>query len=152
MPAKYQIFRSLQLKYVTIESKTELSELKHLSMTYLEDPEFSFEHRQLIDLSGLVDANAAFKDVFTLRNFYIRTYSKAAKPVPVAIFAPTDLGYGISRMFTSLMIGQKVMTVKIFEFLPDALSWLEIDVNSQVWKDTRTHLETASLPRVAIKG
>lgn len=135
MSAEYKIFGPLRLKYVTISGVTQLSELRSLAETYLEDPLFSPHHRQFIDLANLTDAKAGFSDVFTLRNFYLRAYGKKCTAVPVAIYAPTDMGYGLSRMFASLMVGQDLMRIKIFENFSEALSWLEIDENDQAWKE-----------------
>lgn len=143
MPAEYAIIHELNLKYVSVEGETNLSELRDLAREYIDDPMFSLKQRQLIDLSMLTDAKAKFLDVLTLRNFYLREYGQPDKPVPVAIYAPTDLGYGISRMFSSLMLGQKLMLIKIFERKIDALSWLNIDPMGALWIDGEVSREGA---------
>ncbi len=95
MPAKYKIIGPLNLKYVTISGSTNLGELRELARKYLEDPLFSLEQRQFIDLEGLTDAKARFMDVFTLRNFYLREYGPVDEPVRVAMYAPSSLAYGV---------------------------------------------------------
>ena len=134
MSATYTIIDELNLKLVNIEGETNLSELRDLAREYVDDPMFSIKQSQLIDLSGLTDAKAKFLDVLTLRNFYLRAYSQPERPVSVAIYAPTDLGYGISRMFSSLMLGQRLMSIKIFERKIDALAWLNIDPSGLLWR------------------
>ena len=114
MTATYRIFPDAQLKHVIVSGHTELSELRDLANRFFEDPQFSTKLRQLIDLSELTDAKARFIDVFSLRNFYLRKYGTPPSPVPVAIVAPTDLGYGISKMFATLMTGQQAMSISIF--------------------------------------
>lgn len=139
MPAKYKIIGPLNLKYVTISGSTNLGELRELARKYLEDPLFSLEQSQFIDLEGLTDAKARFMDVFTLRNFYLREYGPVDEPVRVAMYAPSSLAYGVCRMFSSLMSGQKLMSIKIFEHKSDALEWLGIDTGGPQWevaKDT----------------
>ena len=132
MPAEYVIIPELNLKYVTAEGKASLPELRNLARKYLDDPMFSLKQCQLIDLSRLEGAKAKFLDVLSLRNFYLREYGQLEKPVPVAIYAPTDLGYGISRMFSSLMLGRRIMSIKIFERKQHALSWLDIDSSGRL--------------------
>jgi hypothetical protein len=141
MSAEYTLIEELNLKYVTISGETSLSELRDLARQYIDDPGFSLGQRQFIDLSSLVNAKARFLDVMTLRNFYLREYGTPARPIPVSIFAPTDLGYGISKMFTSLMVGQKLMKIKIFEHKTDALAWLDIDSGSQSWTEAKASVQ-----------
>ncbi len=127
MPATYVITTDEMLKYVQVSGKTHLSELRSLAERYFEDPQFDPEIRFLVDLTDLVNARASFIDVFTLKGFYKRNFGKLAKPVDVAIVAPTDLGYGISHMFSAIMLGGKFMQVRIFDDIPSALKWLEIE-------------------------
>ena len=127
MAAKYRIFQEHGLKLVEISHETDLAELRSLATQYFEDPIFSPTHRQLIDLSKVKDAKASFIDVFTLRNFYLRGYRGVDEPVKIAIFAPTDLTYGISKMFSSLMIGQKIMRISVHSTLDTAAEALGFD-------------------------
>lgn len=119
MTATYEIHDAVDLKYVRIEGVTHLKELRDLALAYHADPQFS-TRRQLIDLTALTDASAKFRDVLTLRNFYIKQFSPVSRPIPVAIAAPTDLGYGIARMFYMLMMGNGLMNIRIFDDLPAA--------------------------------
>lgn len=126
MPAAYVIFPTVKLKYVTVTGATHLEELRSLATQYRDDPQYSPELRQLVDLSGLTAARSKFIDVLTLRNFYIRNFGPLESPIPVAIFAPTDMGYGIAMMFSSLMVGQSVMKVRVFDRREAALEWLGV--------------------------
>ena len=128
MPACYEIHDSVDLKYVRIEGKTHLHELRDLASRYRDDPRYS-TRRQLVDLTALVDARAGFKDVMSLRNFYMRHFGPLVEPIPVAIAAPTDLGYGIARMFYMLMVGNGLMDIRIFDDLAAACTWLRIDMH-----------------------
>lgn len=127
MPAQYTIYPDLNLKYVEISGKTHLYELRDLAEQYFQDPQFDIEHRFLVDLTDLVNARSGFLDVFSLHGFYKRKYGLRDKPVQVAIVAPSDLAYGISRMFSALMAGRKIMWVQIFDDIDSASGWLELD-------------------------
>lgn len=145
MPAKYKIIGSLNLKYVTISGSTNLAELRELARIYLEDPLFSLQQSQFIDLEALTDAKARFMDVFTLRNFYLREYGPVDEPVRVAMYAPSGLAYGVCRMFSSLMSGQKLMSIQIFEHKNDALEWLDINPNGPLWKTAKSAIDITDL-------
>lgn len=132
MAARYQILPEQQLKYVHIVAETSLQELRTLAQKYRADAQYSEALRQLIDLSGLTATEAGFSDVLTLRNFYNRTFAPVSQPIRVAIFAPTSLGYGMARMFSSIMLGSPVMKVEIFANRADALAWLRIDTAQDV--------------------
>lgn len=151
MAAKYEIIDSLNLKYVTISGSTNLAELRDLARNYLDDPLFSLEQSQFIDLEALTDAKARFMDVFTLRNFYLREYGPVDEPVRVAMYAPSSLGYGVCRMFSSLMSGQKLMSIKIFERKNDALEWLDINPYGTIWMAAKASIDTPSLPSNAAR-
>ena len=124
MTATYTIFAQHRLKYVRVSGTTHLGERRALALQYREDSLYDPDHRQLVDLSELEDAKATFSDVLTLRNFYLRTFGPLSTPIDVAILAPTDLGYGIARMFASIMLGQRLMRIKVFSNLPAATAWL----------------------------
>lgn len=126
MPAAFFIDPQNKLKFVHISGKTHLHELRSLAEEYFASPQFSDEIRYLVDLSELTDAEAKFRDVFALVGFYKRMLKTLEKPIDVAIFAPSDLGYGISRMFATLMKGGNAMQVRIFSDMSDALQWLDL--------------------------
>ncbi|MEM8648686.1 MAG: hypothetical protein AAGF86_20420, partial [Pseudomonadota bacterium] len=84
MAAHYQILPELNLKYVSIKGRTQLSELRDLATTYRADSQYAPHLRQLIDLSGLTEASAGFMDVLSLRNHYSRVFLPLDAPVPVA--------------------------------------------------------------------
>lgn len=134
MSVKNTIIHELSLKLVSIEGETNLSELRDLAREYIDDPMFSLKQSQLIDLSGLKDAKAKFLHVLTLRNFFLNAYGQPERPASVAKYAPTDLGYGISRMFSSLMLGQRLMPIKIFQRKTDTLTWLNINPSGPLWR------------------
>ena len=131
MTASYRIFPDLKIKYVQVSGYTDLRELKTLAKRFFEDPEFSPELRQIIDLSELTDASSRFIEVFTLRNFYLRNYGKLERPVSVFIIAPTELGESISKMFSFLMFGQRVMDVQIYKAHQEIFEALSLSYEEQ---------------------
>ncbi len=127
MPASYCIVPSLRLKYVHIAGRTQLSELLGIANRYFDDPQFSIENRYLIDLTDLTGAKAKFVDVFALKSFYQANFSNLKNPIDVAIVTNSKFGYGISRMFSTLMGNKKIMNVCIFTNFETAGKCLQID-------------------------
>ncbi|WP_238366674.1 hypothetical protein [Mesobacterium pallidum] len=45
----------------------------------------------------------------------------------MAILAPTDVGYGVARMYESVIDGRLSTTPRVFQTRPEAFSWLRRD-------------------------
>jgi hypothetical protein len=118
------------LKYVHVTGKINLKELRALAEIYLDDPKFSADLRFLVDLTQLIDARAKFMDVFTLKGYYEKRLGHLGNPVEVVIVAPTDLGYGISRMFSALMSDGKIMRVRIVDDMESAANVLQLQATT----------------------
>lgn len=127
MAASYRIIPALRLKYVRVTGKTHLNELRELASRYFDDPQFSAENRFLVDLTDLTGAQAKFMDVFTLKAFYEKNFGDLEYPIDAAIVTTSKLGFGISRMFATLMAGKRVMRVRIFTNMAGAAEWLRVD-------------------------
>ena len=126
MSVSYSINPDECLKLVTVSGTTDLKELVRLTEVYFEDPDFNIENRILVDLSGLQDASVGFRDAMTLYGLYKKRLAPFGRAIDVAIAAPSDLGYGISRMLSALTSSGTVLRVEIFSSLSDAADWLGV--------------------------
>ena len=91
------------------------------------DPRIKPELRELVDLSGIEDIQASP----TALEISIRIdihHSEKLKGMRTAIFAPTDLLYGFSRMYQSLVEVRKApATVEVFRSIEKAREWLGLE-------------------------
>ncbi len=74
-------------------------------------------------LSDLTEADLAMISTEALTE-YAQFCTHELKNMSVAIVAPVDLSYGISRMFEMLA---DIPKIKVFKERDEALEWLEID-------------------------
>ncbi len=131
MPATYKIHPADRLKYVRVSSSIELDELLSLAGAYFRDPQYTPKQRFLVDLTDLVSSRARFRDAMTLYSFYADRVAREHRPVRVAIVAPGNFAYGMSKMFASLSGMGSLMRLEIFPSLQDAMDWLDLSAPLQ---------------------
>lgn len=129
MAASYEIFPEWKLKYVHVSSSVDLEELLLLAEQYFEDPRFDLSIRFFVDLSDLESSVARFGDVTTLYGFYRKKLHRMGKPIHVAIVAPEDFAFGMSKMFFALANMDHIMRLMIFSDKAAAADWLDIPVH-----------------------
>lgn len=127
MAIKFAICETHSLKVVEISKHAQLSELLEAAQLFLQDPRHKQVSKFYVDLDRLEDARASFTDVYKLCGVYRRGLSERSQPISVALFAPTKLGLGISRMFSSIMAVSRVMDIKVFGTRDAAVEWLGLD-------------------------
>lgn len=125
MPTSYQIFPKQRIKLIKISGKTNLRELKAAAERYFDDPEFSIENRFLVDLTYLVDVDAGFRDAMSLYSFYQNKLTPFGKTIDVVIAAPSDISFGMTKMFAALASEGNVMKLKICPTYQDACNQLD---------------------------
>ena len=91
------------------------------------DPRIKPELRELVDLSGIEDIQGDQKALETNIRIDIHHSEKLAG-MRTAIVAPTDLLYGFSRMYQSLVeVRNAPSTVEVFRAEKEAREWLGLE-------------------------
>jgi len=126
MPAGYKIYRDLKVKFVDVSQDACLDELLPLARQYFDDPEYDPGLRFLVDLSGVTGSTAQFADVFQLHQFYSVRLRQQTGRLQVAVVAPSDLGYGLTRMFVAALGKASKINVALFDTRADAAGWMNI--------------------------
>lgn len=127
MPITFEILENLSLKIVKISGYACPEELYQAAQQYFQNPHHTKVKKIYVDLSQLKDARAKFKDVYKLSGIYRQGLRQNGHVISVAIVAPTKLGLGISRMFSSIMAVGSVMNVEVFKDRDSAVEWLAIE-------------------------
>ena len=73
--------------------------------------------------SALVDASALNPAGITTEMLRLRASIPRPNPVQIAVVAPTDVVFGLARMFQMMSEGQG-NRIEVFRFPGDALAWL----------------------------
>jgi hypothetical protein len=103
------------------------------------EPGFRARHVHLVDLSPQCDLDFDFSSmmhmVYRLEPFYARCHAEAR----MALYAPRDLAFGVSRMYQSLTSDRAGPEVGVFRRRLEALSFLGLSETAvaELWPPTR---------------
>ncbi len=92
--------------------------------TLLNDPTYDASLDDLIDLSGVTHMGVTSAGLHRLIAVYEERESDGYR-TRAALVAPTDVLYGVSRMFQTLRGDDKPDEIEVFRSYDDALAWLE---------------------------
>ncbi len=123
MPVSYEIKADdgyVEARYVGVVT---MAEVRTMFETYLGDPDFRTDLTHLVDLSQINADSIGFSEVFALSGMFSRSIAETGRQMRIAIFAPNELTYGLSRMFESLSGPEKGVDARIFNDLAAARCW-----------------------------
>lgn len=118
---EYRILPQLSLVVVKARGVTDLSEILAMSEHLRSDPLFSSEYDALMDDSELMDPPTGDE----LRRLAEPRVQPGRADVKLAVIAPADLTYGISRMHQMMAEAREPHEVQVFRDRRSALAWLE---------------------------
>jgi hypothetical protein len=122
MPIEHRYDPALRTLFIELSGEVSETELVDAARKLASDPAIPAGHRELVNLSGVhnTDVTAA-----TLRRV-AHIYSEAdqrPEDSRVAIVAPGDLFYGLSRMYEAFR-ESSALEIRVFRDLPEARTWL----------------------------
>jgi len=117
MAVTYRRDLERRLLVVTLAGLVTESDLERLTEQVRNDPSLDPTWAALVDASTLNPAGLTSE---TLRS---RAGIPRPRPVPIAIVAPTDVVFGLARMFQMMSEGQG-NRIEVFRYTGDALAWL----------------------------
>ncbi|MCT4559221.1 MAG: hypothetical protein N4A61_14320 [Pelagimonas sp.] len=91
--------------------------------------QYAFEHGSpdsLSDLSDLTDFQVSGGEMMDVAHEISKFLGRAPSTVRFAFYAPTDLGFGLARMFEGFLPEGSNIQVRIFDDLKDAMAWLDV--------------------------
>lgn len=122
MPVSYVIHQGDHV-YARYEGSVALADVTRMFAAYQQDPDFDRTLPHLVDLSRLTETDAGFAEMFALFAMYGRAYAAANARMRCAIFAPSDLTFGVSRIFENLAETSDWLDTAIFGNLEEATAW-----------------------------
>ena len=124
MTISYRILKSYNIFYLRFEGEITLSDINQARPLALSDPDFTPELAQLVDLR--------FAQATSFPLSHIRALAETSafqRGVKRALVAPTDIEFGLSRMFEVFNEPQHQL-VQVFRSLEDACEWLGVPVDA----------------------
>ncbi|MCT4609502.1 MAG: STAS/SEC14 domain-containing protein [Pelagimonas sp.] len=83
------------------------------------------DHAWLVDLSGFQTTDICFVDLMRVVPLQEARQKPLRRVRQIALFAPTDLGFGMARMYEQLCNTSEFFDARVFSRLDDALAWLD---------------------------
>jgi hypothetical protein len=123
MPVSYIISRDDTYVLARYEGAVTLAQVTAMFAAYQQDPAFRPERPHLVDLSLMSGTDAGFADVFALFAMFGRSYAAANARMRCAIFAPSELAFGISRIFENLSETSDRIETALFDDFDAAVAW-----------------------------
>lgn len=120
MAATYRLDTERRLMMVTLEGRVTGGDLDTFTETVKHDLAYDPSWPALVDASGL---NPAGLSTQALR---ARASVPRRNPTRVAIVAPTDVVFGLARMFQMMSEGRG-NHIEVFRGMDEALAWLAPD-------------------------
>ena len=124
MPVAYEIHAGLGLVVFRFWGRVHPKEATEQALRSADDPGFRPKHGHLVDLSPQCDLDFDFGSmmhmVYRLEPFYARCNAEAR----MALYAPRDLAFGVSRMYQSLTSDRAGPEVGVFRDREEALAFL----------------------------
>lgn len=125
MPVRYRIAPDGAYVTAIYEGNVETSEVAQVYADYRSDPDFDPARPHYVDLSRLVSSPATFADINATLAMFERGQGALQARLRISFYAPTDLGFGLARMFETLASMSQFIEARVFDNAKDALGWLE---------------------------
>jgi hypothetical protein len=125
MPVSHRYDPALNTLFFEFSGEVREAELLEVAAKLASDPAIPPGHRELVDLTRLEDTDVTAGALRRVAQIYADT-DERPEDSRVAIVAPRDLFFGLSRMYEVYRDGSP-LRLRIFRTLPEARAWLGLD-------------------------
>ena len=125
MPVTYEILDAPEAVLARYTGVVTLSEITTMFRNYMRDDCFSLSRPHIADIRDFDCKNVGFAEIYSLFSMYGRCYSETGERMRVAIIAPNEVAFGMSRIFENLTEQSDWASTAIFESLDDAKTWIK---------------------------
>lgn len=126
MPIEYCISPVLDLLYARYRGVISLPLFPDIYQIYLSDPDYRLGRPELIDMGGVSRFDLDYEQVRGILYSVARNLPRGAPPIPTAIIAPNDVGFGLARMYQSLAEYSGVLEVSVHRDAGEAMARLDL--------------------------
>ena len=122
MPTRYEYDPATRIVRIEISGEVREAELVDLAQKLASDESFAPGHGELVDLRGLRDTDVSAPALRQVAGIFART-DRYADRTRVAMCAPDDLAFGLSRMYEAFRESSGLQ-LRVFRTLGEAERWL----------------------------
>ena len=119
MPAFYKIDKERRLVLSTASGVFSRTDAQGHMERLVKDPDFDPSFSQISDFTQVTEFSISVEEIQELARRSV--FSPQSRR---AFIAPTDLAYGLGRMYEMLRENEGEMGIRIFRTLEDALDWV----------------------------
>jgi hypothetical protein len=122
MPIAHHYDAELRTLFVEFSGEVSEAELVDVARKLASDPAIPPGHRELVDLTGIRNTDVSSATLRRVAYIYAEADQRPEES-RVAIVAPADLYYGLSRMYEAFREPSRLV-IRVFRDLPEARTWL----------------------------
>ncbi|ASP19355.1 hypothetical protein ANTHELSMS3_00636 [Antarctobacter heliothermus] len=130
MPISYCISPDLDLLYARYFGPMRAAQFADIYQVYMDDPDYRLGRTELIDMSDATAMELNFEQVNTILMGVGRAIPKDTPPIRTVILAPSDVAFGLARMYQSLADYSGLLEVSVHRTEAGALSELGLSFPS----------------------
>jgi hypothetical protein len=122
LPTRYEYDPATRIVRIEISGEVREAELVDLAQKLASDESFAPGHGELVDLRGLGNTDVSAPALRQVAGIFART-DRHADRTRVAVCAPDDLAFGLSRMYEAFRESSGLQ-LRVFRTLGEAERWL----------------------------
>ncbi len=129
MPSSYEIHADHGLLLIRYGGIVGVSDIGEVHERVRDDPRYRPGLKSFSDMSDITEVNFGFAGMLMLSRQFREIYAAAPNRVRVAHYAPSDLAYGMARMYEALTSDAQMLDLGLFRTLPEALGHLGLNAH-----------------------
>ena len=127
MPVEFDVLKKPDLTYVRLVGDVELGDLLAYIKSYQAHPEYRPGRDELFDLSQWTDTKMGYAEMCAMRRAERTLYPKHPQTrAKCGIYAPSELQYGMARIYASLTELTGDVEAVVFEDMNATLGFLGV--------------------------
>ncbi|MFV0358243.1 hypothetical protein [Tropicimonas sp.] len=132
MSHSYSIHPDLDLIVMRYSGHVTLNDLRDGFVASIGDPRYRPGMMELSDFSAADDTDVGFAGVMAIADKVRESYASSAGIVRIAHCAPSDIAYGMARMYQTIMSDEENVAIGLFRSLPEALEFLNLNTPEMI--------------------
>lgn len=124
MPQSYTIHEDLDLIVMRYHGHVTLDDLRSAFLSSVSDPRYRAGMMELGDFSAATATEIGFTEVMAFADKVRMAYEQLPGKVLVAHYAPSEVAYGMARMYQTIMSDVEQLELGLFTTVPEALDHL----------------------------
>ena len=124
MPCQYDIFHEQKFVLIRLWGKIQINDILDMHKLYAANPVAERDYVEFADLGDVLKIDLNFSQIGAIITSREKIVSPDHAPNRAAIYAPTDVCYGMARMYQSIGDGRISTEIQVFATDLECLRYL----------------------------